>query len=369
MIINKAFKYRMYPTKEQEILFAQTFGCCRFIYNKMLADKIKHYELTGEVLYTDPAKYKQEYPFLKEVDSRALLGANEALKTAYKNFFEKRTKHPKFKSKKYSKQSYTTYNTHNSKDTIRIENNHIRLPKIGFVKIKYHRPIPPEYKIKNATITKNPSGKYYVNVCVEYEYEYPAPILNKDNSIGLDYSSPDFYVDNQGKKPNYPKYFKQAEEKLAKEQRRLSHMVKDSKNWEKQRIKVARCYEKVSNQRQDWLHKLSYYFAETYDYVFVEDLNLLEIAGTLKLGKSTNDNGFGMFRLFLEYKMKNRGKIFHKIDKWFASSKICHYCGYIKEDLTLNDREWICPNCGELIYRDWNSAINILNQGFKELGI
>lgn len=335
----------------------------------MLEDKIEHYKLTGEILYTDPAKYKQEYPFLKEVDSRALLYARDALMSAYKNFFEKRSRFPKFKSKRQSKQSYTTCISNPIRKDIRIENNHIRLPKIGFIKIKYHRFIPPEYKIKQATITKNPSGKYYVSVCVEYEYEYPTPILNKDNSIGLDYSSPDFYVDNQGKKPNYPKYFRKAEKKLAKEQCRLSHMVKDSKNWEKQRIKVARCYEKVSNQRKDWLHKLSYYFTETYDYVFVEDIDLIKMAGTLKLGKSTNDNGFGYFRTFVEYKMKDRGKIFHKIDKWYPSSKTCYYCGYTKEDLTLNDREWICPEYHNIIDRDWNSAINILNQGFKELGI
>lgn len=357
----------MYPTKEQEIFFAQTFGCCRFIYNKMLEDKIKYYELTGKTLHNYPSQYKETYSFLKDVDTFALVGVDNALKSAYKNFFEKRAKFPKFKSKKYSKQSYTTYN-HDGR-VMRIENKELRLPKIGFIKIKYHRPIPEEYKIKNATITKNPSGKYYVSVCVEYEYEYPTPILNKDNSIGLDYSSPDFYVDNQGKKPDYPKYFKNAEKKLAREQRRLSHMVKGSKNWEKQRIKVARCYEKISNQRRDWLHKLSYYFAETYDYVFVEDIDLRAIAGTLKLGKSTNDNGFSYFRTFVEYKMKDRGKIFHKIDKWYPSSKTCHCCGYVKEDLTLNDREWICSNCKELIYRDWNSAINILNQGFKELKI
>ena len=335
----------------------------------MLEDKIKHYELTGKMLYTNPAKYKETYPFLAKIDSRALFNINNALTSAYKNFFKKRAGFPTFKSKRRNKQSYTTWNSNKQHPTIRIENNRICLPKIGFVKIKYHRSIPEDYKIKQATITKNPSGKYYVSICVEYEYEYPTPVLNKDNSIGLDYSSPDFYVDNQGKKPNYPKYFRKAEEKLAKEQCRLSHMIKGSKNWEKQRIKVAKCYEKVSNQRKDWLHKLSYYFAENYDYVFVEDLNLLKMAGTLKLGKSTNDNGFGYFRTFVEYKMKDRGKIFHKIDKWFPSSKTCHYCGYVKEDLTLNDREWICPNCGKLIYRDWNSAINILNQGFKELGI
>ena len=367
--MNKSFKYRMYPTKEQEILFAQTFGCCRFIYNIMLEDKIQHYNLTGKMLYNDPAQYKEKYPFLKDVDSRALLEAKNALLIAYESFFHKCTKYPRFKSKRKNKQSYTTCISDKRYQTIRIENKHIRLPKIGFVKIKYHRPIPPECKIKNATITKNPSGKYYVSVCVEYECEYPTPILNKDNSIGLDYSSSDFHVDSQGRKPNYPKYFKRAEEKLAREQRKLDKMFYRSHNYEKQRIKVAKCYEKVSNQRKDWLHKLSYYFTETYDYVFVEDVDLRAMAGTLKLGKSTNDNSFGYFRTFVEYKMKNKGKIFHKINKWYPSSKTCHHCGYIKEDLTLNDREWICPNCGELIYRDWNSAINILNQGFKELGI
>lgn len=357
----------MYPTKEQETFFTNTFGCCRFIYNKMLEDKIKHYELTGETLKNYPSQYKEKYPFLKDIDSYALIGAQNALQTAYDNFFKKRAGLPKFKSKRKSKQSYTTYT--NGYNNIRVENNHIRLPKIGFVKIKYHRPIPEEYKIKNATITKNPSGKYYVSVCAEYEYEYPTPILNKDNSIGLDYSSPDFYVDNQDKKPNYLKYFRKAEEKLAREQRKLDKMVYGSHNYKKQRIKVAKCHEKIFNQRQDWLHKLSYCFAENYDYVFVEDLNLLEMAQKPHLGKATNDNGFGMFREMLSYKMKDRGKIFHKIDKWYPSSKTCHHCGYIKEDLTLDDRKWICPECHNIIDRDWNSAINILNQGFKELGI
>lgn len=356
----------MYPNIDQQKLLTNVFGCCRFIYNKMLEDKIKYYKETGKTLHNYPSQYKKDFPFLDEVEIRALQGAQNALNSAFENFFEHGKKFPKFKSKKY-KQSYTTYtNGHNN---IRIENNHIRLPKIGFVKIKYHRPISPKYKIKHITITKNPSGKYYVSVCVEYEYEYPTPTLNKDNSIGLDYSSPDFYVDSQGKKPNYPKYFRKAEKKLAREQRKLDKMVYESRNYEKQRIKVARYCEKVFNQRKDWLHKLSYYFAENYDYVFVEDLNLIEMAGTLKLGKSTNDNGFGYFRTFVEYKMKDRGKIFHKIDKWYPSSKTCHYCNYIKEDLTLNDREWICPECHNIIDRDWNSAINILNQGFKELSI
>ena len=335
----------------------------------MLENAIEQYKSTGNTLYSSPAQYKEKYLFLKDTDSCALVEIQNSLKKAYENFFKKRTGYPKFKTKRKNKQSYTTHISSPNRKDIRIENNHIRLPKIGFVKIKYHRPIPPEYKIKQATIIKNSSGKYYVSVCVEYEYEYPTPILNKDNSIGLDYSNPDFYVDNQGRKPNYPKYFRQAEEKLAREQRRLSHMVEGSKNWEKQRIKVARCYEKVSNQRKDWLHKLSYYFAESYDYVFVENIDLTKLTKSLKLGKSTNDNGFGMFREMLSYKMKDRGKIFYKIDKWFASSKTCHYCDYIKKNLTLDDREWICPNCGELIYRDWNSAINILNQGFKELSI
>jgi len=363
---NKAYKFRIYPNQEQAILFAKTFGCVRFIYNQMLADKIKYYKETGLMLHNTPAQYKQEFEWLKEVDSLALANAQMNLQTAYNNFFRnKNVGFPKFKSKKRSKLSYTTNNINNG-TAIRIIDGKLKLPKVGYVKIKLHRQIPTDHKIKSATISKNPSGKYYVSILVEYEFEQPNIKLNKDKSIGLDYSSSSFYVDNQGTKADYPKFYRKAQSKLAKEQRKLSLMKLHSKNYEKQKIKVARLHEHIANQRKDWLHKLSKNLADKYDYVCIEDINLRNISQGLNLGKSTADNGFGVFKEFLKYKLFDRGKQLLTIDKWFPSSKMCSNCGCIKDELPLSERVYKC-DCGFVCDRDQNAAINIRNVGLLNI--
>lgn len=362
--MNKAFKYRLYPTKEQQELFGKTFGCVRFIYNKMLSDKIKYYKETKQKLNNTPAQYKKEFEWLKEVDSLALSNAQMNLQSAYNNFFRNtKVGFPKFKSKKHNKNTYTT---NNQNGTISINDNHIKLPKIGNVKMVYHRSIPSDYKIKSATISLTTSGKYYVAVLTEYETNIPTVKLDKDNSLGLDYSSHSFYVDSQGKEANYPKFYRNAQQKLAKEQRKLSHMKYGSNNYHKQRLRVARISEHVSNQRKDWLHKLSTELSNKYDYVCVEDLNMKNMSQSLKLGKSTMDNSFSMFRTFLQYKLMNRGKQFIIIDKWFPSSKICRFCGTVNKDLKLSDRIWTC-SCGKILNRDKNAAINILNVGLSKV--
>ena len=207
MKANKAFKYRLYPNKEQESLIQKTFGCCRFIYNKMLADKIEAYEKDKIVLKNTPAQYKDEFDFLKEVDAYALCNEQLHLQSAYKNFFrDKKIGFPKFKSKKRSKKSYTTSNVNN---VIRIDDSHkIHLSKLGWVNFKEHRKIPEDYAIKSATISQTSSGKYYIAILTEYEKEDRQILLNSSNSIGLDYSSHDFYVDNLGNRASYPKFFK-----------------------------------------------------------------------------------------------------------------------------------------------------------------
>ena len=359
---NKAYKFRLYPNKEQEILFNKTFGCVRFIFNKMLGDKIEYYKETKEKLNNTPAQYKKEFEWLKEVDSLALANAQINLQTAYNNFFRSpKTGFPKFKSKKKNKNSYTT---NNQNGTINIIDKQIKLPKIGLVKMKQHRIIPSEQKIKSATISKTPSGKYYVSILVEYDFVIPVISLDKNKALGLDYASHSFYVDSQNREADYPKFYRIALDKLAKEQRKLSLMKYGSNNYYKQKLRVAKLHEHISNQRKDWIHKLSTELANEYDYICVEDINMQNIAQSLKLGKSTNDNGFGMFRTILDYKLSERGKKLIKIDKWFPSSKMCRFCGNINKELTLADRVWTCI-CGEVINRDENAAINIMNVGLS----
>ena len=363
--MNRGFKFRIYPTKEQEILINKTFGCYRWIYNRLLADRQEAYH-QGLKFKKTLAEYKEENEWLKDVDSLALNSAANHLKTAYKNFFEKRADFPTFKSKKNPKQRYTTNNQPKS-NAIRLENNYLKLPKIGFVKIKLHRQLPENAIIKSVTVSKNAAGKYYVSILVKYDYVAPMKKLYIENSVGLDYKSDGLYVDNQGNKPNYPKFYRQSESKLAKEQRKLNHMEFGSNNYEKQKIKVAKLHEKIANQRKDFLHKLSYELANKYDYIFVEDINLQSISQFGHLGKSTQDNGFGMFRTMLSYKMLDRGKVFHKIDKWFPSSKTCSTCRCYHKDIVsdLSIREWTCPDCGSKHDRDINAAKNIQQCGIQ----
>ena len=328
----------------------------------MLADKIEHYNKTKQKLNNTPAQYKEEFKWLKEVDSFALCNAQMNLQAAYNNFFRTpKVGFPKFKSKKRNKDSYTT---NNQNGAMIIVEGKLKLPKVGYVKIKQHRLIPDNQKIKSAAITKTPSGKYYVSILVEYEQRIPNVQLDKSKALGLDYASHSFYADSQGREAGYPKFYRNAQDVLDKEQRKLSHMKCGSNNYHKQKLRVARIQEHIANQRKDWIHKLSTQLANEYDYICVEDINMQTMAQSLKLGKSTNDNGFGMFRTILAYKLDDRGKKLIKIDKWFPSSKMCRFCGKINKGLTLSDRVWTCE-CGKILNRDENAAINILNVGLS----
>ena len=360
---NKAFKFRIYPNKEQANFINQNIGACRFIYNQMLEDKIKYYEENHKTLNNTPAQYKEEFPWLKELDAFAFCNEQMNLQTAFKNFFRAPGKvgYPKFKSKHKDKASYTTSNVNG---VIRIiDNKYIKLPKIPKLRVKIHRQIPNNYKIKSATVTRTPSGKYYISILTEYESQIPVIELDRNKALGLDYSSHDFYVDSNNQIANYPRYFRKYEEKLAWEQHKLSRMVKGSHNYEKQRVKVAKVHERISNLRLDFLHKLSTTLANQYDIICVEDLNLANLKRSLKLGKSTSDNGFGTFRQLLAYKLLERGKLLIKVDKYFPSSKTCHNCGTVDKELKLSDRVWICPACGLTIERDYNAALNIRDAG------
>lgn len=366
--LNKAFKFRLYPNKSQATLINKTFGCCRFIYNKMLGDKIDYYNEHKENLNNTPAQYKGEFEWLKEVDSYALCNEQMNLKSAYSNFFrDPKIGFPKFKSKKRDKKTYATSNVNN---VIRIDDKHqIHLSKLGWVKFAEHRKIPKDYKIKSATISLTPSGKYYISVLTEYEYDIPSKQLDGSKSLGLDYSSHDFYVDSQNRSPErLHHYYRELQDKLAFHQRKLSHMTKGSNNYQKQKIVIARIHEKISNQRKDFIEKESTKLANLYDVICLEDINMQNMSRSLKLGKSTLDNAFGMFRARLEQKMFLQGKQVVKIDKWFPSSKMCRFCGSVKSGLKLSDRVWTCE-CGQTLNRDENAAINILNEGLRILTV
>lgn len=232
-----------------------------------------------------------------------------------------------------------------------------------------HRQIPDTQVIKSCTITKTPTEKYYISILVEFEHCVQPVAPKKENVLGLDMDMKNLYTDSQGMRSEYPRFYRKALKKLAKEQRKLSKMQFGSNNRKKQKIKVARLHEKVANCRKDFLHKKSRELSDQYDAIIVEDLNMKAMGQTLNLGKSVSDNAWGMFTVFLKYKLEDQGKQLIKIDKWFPSSKTCNECGYINGELKLSDREWACAACGALIDRDYNAAKNIRNEGIRLLGI
>ena len=365
VLSNKAYRYRIYPNAAQTVMFAKTFGCVRVVHNRLLQEKIDYYALNGKMLNNTPAHLKSELTWLKEVDAYALCNAQLHVQAAFRNFFrDKSVGFPKFKTKKCGRLSYTTNMVNNN---IKISGGSIRLPKVGWVRIKLHRQIPEGHKIKSVTITKEPSGKYYASILTEYEENISMTTLDKSTALGLDYSSPHFYVSSDEEVADMPRFYRKAEARLAKEQRKLSKMTKFSNNYKKQKLKVAKAHEKVRHQRMDWQHKKSRELANLHDYICVEDINMQGMARGLRLAKATNDNAFGQFRTFLDYKLAEQGKQLITIDKWFPSSKSCHCCGYVNSELTLKDREWTCLCCGEHHNRDVNAAINIREQGLLML--
>ena len=363
--MNTVYRFRIYPNKSQRELFAKTFGCVRFVYNRMLAEKKAHYEKTGKNLSLTPARYKSEFPWLKEVDSLALCNAQLHLQTAYKNFFrDDSAGFPKFKSKKKSVKSYTTNYVNGN---IVLQNGKLKLPKAGWVRIRQHRKIEEGYQLKGATITQEADERYYVALL--YSCEEPVNEIRKAESvIGLDFSMKELYVDSNGNHAAYPHFFSKAQKKLAREQRKLSHCEQGSNRYKKQKKKVARIHTHIAHQRKDFLHKESRKIANSYDIVCMEDLNMKEMSQDMCFGKRVHDNGWGMFTDFLAYKMERAGKKLVRIDRWYPSSKTCSCCGNIKEDLQLSDRIYECA-CGNRMDRDQNAAINICREGIRISGM
>ena len=362
----RAYRFRLYPDRDQETQMTKTFGCCRFLYNHMLEDKIRHYEETGKMLRNTPAGYKGEYPWLKEVDSLALANVQRNLEAAYRKFFrEPSVGFPRFRSKHHSRASYTTNLVNGN---IRLSGRRLKLPKMDPVRIIVHRDVPEKGRLKSVTVTREPSGKYYASLLYETDAsENQAGVrIREEKVVGMDFAMAGLGVFSDGTRAAYPMYYRKAERRLALEQRKLSGCQKGSRNYEKQKRQVARCHEKIRNQRWDFQNKLSCRLAEEYDAVCVEDLNMKGMSRGLHLGKGVMDNANGRFRRILEEKMVRRGKAFVRIDRFYPSSKRCSCCGRVKKDLKLSERVYQCP-CGYREDRDVNAAINLRQEGIRIL--
>ena len=371
--IKKTYKFRIYPTVSQKELIEKTLGCVRQVYNDFLSMCIdsyqKNYEFTikkYDLIKLLP-EYKKTFPYLKEVDSIALQQSVIHLYDAYINFFKHNSSFPKFKKKK-NDYGYTTMNINNS---IRFIEDDIQIPKLGKVRIVKHRHINESFSFSMVSISRK--GKYYyVSLMGEEEYvdyeEIIKEALDVNNSLGLDFSLEHLFVTSEGEHIDAPSFYEDSLTKLAKEQRKLSHMVKDSKNYLKQKQKIENMHIHITNQRKDFLHKVSRNIVNKYDYVFVEDLDLKEMSSSktkYKFGLRILDLGYSTFLNYLSYKLDWLDKKIIKVNRYFPSSKRCNECYYKNEELTLSQRSWVCPICGKKHDRDINAAINIKKEGIK----
>ena len=359
-MIKKAYKYRIYPNNEQKEFFAKCFGCVRFFYNKSLSDMNEIYKSTGKFKNITPASYKEDYPFLKEVDSFALCNAQLNRNTAFKSFFNHKTAFPKYKSKR-NDQSYTTNNQGSVK--FPSNNRYISIPKCPRIRIKKHRGF--DGIIKSITVSMTTDNKYYISLLVEEENK---PVKPVNKTIGLDLGLKELIVDSNGKKYKNHKYLTKSQNKLSKEQRKLSKMVKGSNNRNKQRIKVARLHKKINNQRNDYLHKLSKAIIDENQIICIEDLKVKDMMSDSKLARNIVDVSWSRLVSMLTYKASWYGRKIIKVPKDYPSSQLCHVCGYknsITKDLAV--RKWTCPKCGTIHDRDINAARNILSKGIEML--
>ena len=364
----KGFKFRIYPNKTQQQLINSILDCCRFVFNHFLDIrknewKANHNSLTyvkTSKLLTD-LKKREDTSWLKEADSIALQQSLRDLDRAYENFFKKRAKYPRFKSKHNHTQSYRTNNVDNG---VRIVDKRVRLPKVGFVKIKQSRTF--EGHILNATVIHTASGKYFISLCVEMGKEKLIS-TNDGKQIGIDVGLKEFYTDSNGNTVSNPRVLKKLSKKLAREQRRLFHKMPKSRNREKARIRVARIYEHIANIRKDFLHKLSTQLVRENQTIAVENLQVKNMLKNHKLAKAISDVSWSEFFRQLEYKAKFYGSEILKVPTFYPSSQTCHVCGYQNagtKDLSV--REWTCPQCGTVHDRDINAARNILAKALAD---
>ena len=362
----KAYKFRLYPNLEQIILFEKTFGCSRFIWNQMLADRIAHYEKTGKTLKNTPAQYKEKFPWLREVDSLALCNVQLNLNKAYKSFYQSGFGFPRFKSKK----SAQSYKTNSQKGLITLLDGKVRLPKIGWVKVKVHR--QPKGLIKSATISKTATGKYFISILCEEEI---LPLPKTNSNLGVDLGLENFAILSSGKKIGNPRFLTSLSKKLVREQKVLSRRtllakkkgrkLSECRNYQKQKLKVAQIHEKISNQRRDFLNKLSTDLIKNHDVICLEDLASKNLMKNHHLARAIGDVSWYEFVLQLTYKANWYGKKIVTISRWFPSSQLCSTCGFSSGKKPLSIREWTCENCGTHHDRDINASLNILKEGLR----
>lgn len=362
-------KLRLHPTEAQVALIEKTFGCCRYLWNKMLEDVQEFYAATDIHFIPTPAHYKKEAPFLKEVDSQALCTVHQNLRRAFLDFFRAPGSfgYPQFKCKKRKQDSFSVYcRAYRTGPSILLSEKGLQMPKLGLIPVTLHRTPGIDWALKLVTITKSTTGNYFAALSFSYEVPEPERVIpTPETTLGLNYSLTRFYVDSQGQSPTLPPI--QAEkEKLAQLQRKLARMQPNSKRRAKQLQKLQRLCEHMTNQRKDFIHKESRRIANAWDAVCVRETNLVDLSQKFAQG-SVLDFSFGAFRSCLKYKLEEQGKAFLVVEATAPTAKTCHTCGCINDNLTLREKTWRCPSCGTAIDRSRNAAQNLRDFGLNML--